>query len=252
MAHGDNYYLGQGKLFIARRDSNGKAQVLRWLGDASDAAVSLKTDTIKPKENYSGQRLTAKVIVVGKEGTFDYTLLDYSQENVALALYGQPITVESGAISGEILPTVAAGDRVALKYMDVSNVVIVDSSNVPAVLDDAKYVVDPEYGTLTFNDVAGMTQPFSVAYQHGDIASVAMFSSAPEELFFRFEGINTADGAEPLVVELYRVSTEPLKKLDLIGTKLAEMQMSSTVLIDSAKQADNTIGQFGRFMTKSK
>lgn len=64
-----NYYLGQGKLYLAARTAGGQAKALRWLGDVSDAKLSLKVDNVKHKESYTGQRLDAKNLVIGKEAT---------------------------------------------------------------------------------------------------------------------------------------------------------------------------------------
>lgn len=249
-SHMDTYYMPQGRLFIAKRDAAGNPGVLRFMGDVTNAAVNLKSTTVSASEHSSGKRLTAKVVNVGNSATFDFTLMSFNEENVALALYGDANVLEAGAIVGELLPIgIVAGDRVALKRPRVSNVMIVDSAPVPATLDSAKYVVDGVFGAITINDVVGMVQPLKVSYEAGLSKNVAMFSKAEEEVFYRFEGINTADNESPLILELYRASTAPLKKFDLIMDKLGEMQLSSEVLADPTKSNDSTFGLFGRYVT---
>jgi len=243
------YLLGQGKVYIAARDAAGKPKAQRWLGDVSAAKVGLKVTKADQKESYSGQRSTVKSIVVGKEATFDMTLQEVSKDNLALALSGKPTSLVSGSVTGEALPlALIAGDRVSLKYPKVSSVVITDSATPSVTLDPAKYDVDADFGAITFKDVAGVTQPLKVAYTHAPLESVSMFTAQQSEVFIRYEGINLAEGGTPIVVELYKVNPEPLKDLALITDKFADMAISSAVLIDSSKPADDEIGQFGRII----
>lgn len=244
-----NYYLGQGKLYVAARTASGLPKPLRWLGDVSDAKLALKVDSVEHKESYTGQRLTAKKLVIGKEASFDFTLMELSKENLSLALYGKSSTIASGSVTAEVLPAdLVAGDRVALKYPKVSTVVITDSTATPVTLDPAKYVVDADYGAITLLDVTAVVQPLHVAYTHAALENVSVFTAAQSEVFIRYEGINLAENGAPVIVELYKVNTEPLKELALITTKFAETAINSTVLLDSARPVDDEIGQFGRIL----
>ncbi|NDP58004.1 MAG: hypothetical protein GZ090_01415 [Oxalobacteraceae bacterium] len=245
-----NYYLGQGKLYIAARSAAGLPMPLRWLGDVSDAKLALKVDNVEHKESYTGQRLTAKKIVTGKEASFDFTLMELSKDNLSLALYGKASTIASGSVTAEVLPAdLVADDRVALKYPKVSTVVITDSTpTTPLTLDPSKYTVDADYGTITLLDVTAVVQPLNVAYTHAALENVSIFTASQSEVFLRYEGINLAEDGAPVIVELYKVSTEPLKELALITTKFAETAIASTVLLDSARPVDDEIGQFGRIL----
>ncbi|MBR7793780.1 hypothetical protein KDM87_14365 [Undibacterium sp. FT147W] len=243
------YFLGQGKVYIASRDAAGKPKAQRWLGDVSAAKLGLKVTKAEQKESYSGQRSTVKSIVIGKEATLDLTLLEISKENLSLALSGKSTILASGSVTGEALPLeLVAGDRVSLKYPKVSTVVITDSAATPATLDTAKYDVDTDFGTITFKDITGVTQPLKAAYTHAALASVSMFTKQLEDIFIRYEGINLGEDGVPVVLELYKVNPEPLKDFALITDKFADMAISSSVLIDSSKPADGELGQFGRII----
>jgi hypothetical protein len=244
-----NYFLGQGKVYIGKRASNGNPGALRWLGDVSGAEFGLKTSTVEHKESYSGQRATVKKIVTGKEASLDLTLQEISQENLALALYGKSTAIVSGSVTAEVLPpALVAGDKVSLKYLKVSAVVITDSAGTPVTVTSSKYTVDADYGTITFNDVATYLQPFKVAYTHVALDNVSIFSAPQTDIFLRYEGINLAENGAPIIAEFYKVSTEPLKKLSLITDKLADMQISTAVLIDASKPMSDEFGQFGRIL----
>lgn len=244
-----NYFLGQGKLSIAARTAGGLPKALRWLGDVSEAKLSLSVQNVDHKESYSGQRMTAKKFGIGKDATFDFTLMELSKDNLALALYGKSSLIPQGTVTSEQLPSdLVDGDKVALKYPGISAVTIIDSTATPVTVDPSKYTVDPIYGTITLIDITALVQPLKAAYTHAAVENVSVFTAAQTEVFIRYEGINLAENGAPIVVELYKVSTEPLKELSLITTALADQKISSAVLIDSARPADDEIGQFGRIL----
>ncbi|MFZ6712974.1 hypothetical protein [Undibacterium sp. TC9W] len=252
MPYQPEYYYGQGKVFLAKRDAAGNPLVLRWLGDVDDLKVSLKTTPIKRKEAWSGEKTTSMSLIVDKDASVDMTLMDFSNENLNLALYGKSITSASGSVTGERLPTgLLVGDRVRLENPLVSSVVITDSATTPATVNPSKYEIDPKYGALTVKDATGLTQPLVAAYSHGAIDTVAMFAVIPDNVFLRYEGINLAQGGAPVIVELYCVKTEPLKELSLITDKQGDMKISAEVLGDTTKPADAEMGRFGRILQVS-
>ncbi len=244
-----DYFLGQGKVYIAKRDANGNVLAQRWLGDVSAAKLTLKVNKSEHKESYSGQRALAKSIVVGKESSVDLTVMELSKENLALSLFGKTISTAQGSVSGETLPTgLVAGDRVTLAFPKVSAVTLTDSSATPATITPAKYQIDPDFGAITLLDVAGITQPIKAAYTHAAVESVPMFTAPQPEVFIRYEGVNLAEDNAPFIVELYKVNTEPLKDLALITDKIADVNINCSVLIDRTKSADGDLGQFGRII----
>ncbi|MFZ6655664.1 hypothetical protein [Undibacterium sp. TJN19] len=242
------YLLGQGKVYIAKRDAFGNPKALRWLGDVSAAKLALKVTNAEQKESYSGQRGTVKRVQVGKEATIELTMMEINTDNLALNVSGVVTNTPSGSVTGEALPVVVAGNRVAFKNPGVTSVVITDSASTPVTLATTKYKVDPAFGAVDFKDVTGATQPFLAAYSHGAVDSVAMFNAQQEDDFLRYEGINLAENGAPIIVELYKVNSEPLKELALITDKFAEMQITAAVLIDGAKTPSDELGQFGRIL----
>jgi hypothetical protein len=243
------YFLGQGKLYVAARDANGKPLAQRWLGDVSAAKFAMKTTSVEQKESYSGQRLTVKTIITGKEAMIDLTLLEINRDNLALALFGKVTQVASGSATNEVLPTgLVIGDRVSTKYPKISAVVVKDSATTPVTVPPANYTVNADTGGIDFKIVTGFTQPFTVNYTYAALENVSLFTAPQPELFIRYEGINLAENNAPVILELYKVKTEPLKDLALITDKIADMNISCNVLIDDKKPTSDEIGQFGRML----
>lgn len=55
------------------------------------------------------------------------------------------------------------------------------------------------------------------------------------EMAMRFEGLNTAEDNEPVVVEVFKFATDPLKELSLISDNFQQFVLEGSVLADSTK-----------------
>ena len=245
------FFSGQGKLYIAARASNGNAGAFRYVGNVSDFKPQMATTTIEHKESTSGQRLTDLRLTTEKKANVDAVLDDFDKANLGLALYSTPVTVAGSSVTNEVLPSaLAVGDFVRLKYPDVSAVVITDSTGTPLtlVLGTNYEISSANHGTLKILNLGAYVQPFKAAYTYAAHDNVPMFNTAPAERWLRFEGINTADGDKPVLVELYRVLLDPLKELAVISDDIGSLNLSGSVLYDDTKVADSYLGQFGRFV----
>lgn len=246
------YFSGQGRVFLASRDSNGNPINLRWVGNVPDLKISLNVETIEHKESYSGQRLTDLQLIKSKDGEFSCTLEDFSVENLELSLYGQTTTTASGSVTGELLASgVVAGDMRLLANTFVSSVVVKDSDTPPNTLPASQYQVFASQGAIKFIDITSggpYVQPFKVDYSYGGSKQVAMFRAAQPEVWLRFDGVNTADSNRPVIVDLYRVAINPTKDLSMIGDELQRFELTGRVLADLTKPDSGSMGQFGRMI----
>lgn len=249
------YFSGQGRVFLASRDSNGNPINLRWVGNVPDLKISLNVETIEHKESYSGQRLTDLQLIKGKDGEFSCTLEDLSIENLELSLYGVTSSTSGGSVTGETLATgVVAGDMRLLANQFVADVVVKDSDTPPKTLPAAQYQVFAGQGAIQFNDITTggpYVQPFKVDYDYGGRKQVAMFRAPQPEVWLRFDGVNTSAGNAPVIVDLYRVAINPTKDLSMIGEELQRFELSGRVLADLTKPTDGALGQFGRIILPS-
>ncbi|AXV78887.1 MULTISPECIES: hypothetical protein [Ralstonia solanacearum species complex] len=240
------YFYGQGKVLAGLR-KGGVVKALRWLLDVSALEGSFSVDQKTHKESYSGQAATAAKVSSGRSGKISMTAMQYSPENVALALHGTTTTVAAGSVSGEALPTgLQVGDIIALDHPNVSDLVITDSASQP--VDPAKYELAAAFGSIEWKDVAGLVHPLKAAYKHGASVATSIFTSAQPELFLRYEGINLADEGRPVIAEFYRVSTDPLKKLPLISTDISGMELEGEIMLDPTRPYSPEFGQFGRLV----
>ncbi|MGW9794816.1 phage tail tube protein [Serratia sp. 121840015-1] len=237
----ETYYYGQGKVFLARRLPNGRPGAYRWIGDVSALALALTVEKLSHKESYSGQRTTARSFPTSKDGTVTSTWHELSAENLALVLYGDRVVIPGGSVTAESLPAgIKAGERFALAHQRISDAVIGE------LVEGTDYELDYTYGAVTF--LKDQTAAPSINYKYAGGVNTTLFTSHPENYALRFEGINLAEGGAAKILELYKLSFDPVSTLALIqgDTSLAGLETTANVLFDNVQPNDPTIGKFGR------
>lgn len=249
MANVDYYFYGQGKVFSKRISP--AAGKWRWWGDVSSLKLAVQLETVQHTESYSGNKGIARQFPISKKLTAEATLHQLDTDALAETLYGAASLISAGAVVSEVLPTVAAGDTVKLDFGGVTLLSILDSAATPVVLAPVNYVLDPRFGSLDINTIpGGAVQPFKASYTHSAGKQVNMLTQAQPIVLCRYEGLNLAEDGAPVIVEIYRMATQPLKELVLINndTKLSEAGISLAGLIDTTKSATGPLGQFGRII----
>lgn len=247
-----SYYASfQGRVYLGERNANGEPINVRTPGNVADLSLSLKTDVIEHYESQTGQRAVDLRLVKQKSATVALTIEEFTKENLALALYGNHETGTGGSVTDESVggATPVVGDRYFLAHPKVSALSIVDSAGTPATLTQGThYTADVDFGAIQFLDTTGLTAPFKASYTYGAVTEIGIFTQPLPERFLRLEGVNTAASNAKVLIELYRVAFDPLKKFDIISNDLNKFEMEGSLLADSSKPYDAVLGQFGRIV----
>lgn len=235
----ENYYYGQGKVFLAPRDNK---RAFRWVGDVSSLKIAFSYEQQITKASRGGQLYQNQRIITGASGSISSTWHNFSVENLALLLGAQPVDEPFSFNEQFALPDgIVKGDIIALPHTTIFNV------SIHGLERDADYVVDRQFGTIEFlatPDVTGMI----AEYDHLFNQWLPFFSVKPQEFYLRFQGVNLAEDSTPVLLELYRVSVDPLATLEMIssGMDIAGMDMTSLILPDFNQQASSVFSYFGQ------
>lgn len=247
------YFSGQGQVYVATGYTSGtNATGFRDLGNVPALRLTLETDTLEHKESRTGQRLTDLRLTRERRAGVTMTLESFSKANLMMLLFGTTDSAIAGTATAEAFPTVVVGDKVALVHPLVNAVTTITNAagSTPLVLG-TDYSIDKTGGIVTILSTAITAQPYKATYTYFAEDIVPMFESAPVERFVRFSGMNTANADKPVVVELYRVVFDPVSGLDLINDEFGQFELVGSVLYDSARDSDATLGGFGRIIQAS-
>lgn len=239
-----DYYYGQGKLYLARRNSAGQALSWRWVGDVSALNIELEFEEKKSRASVGGRLVNSQRYITAIEGKITSTWHEFSAANLQILLEARSLPQTPDIYAQDVLPKgIEAGDRVTLRNPNVWGV------SIEGMLDGDDYVVDRLWGAITFLSTP-VVQPVVVNYQHPGNTVLPFAESITEEFSLRYEGVNLAENNRPVLVEIYRVSLDPVATLTLINaeTELNGLETTANILYDGQKSNDELLGRLGRIV----
>lgn len=250
------YYSGQGIVLVSKLDSNGVPQGFRNIGNVADLKLALDVETLEHKESTSGQRATDLRLVKENKGSFSMMVENINKENLALGLRGTATAVAAASIAAENI-IAHLGLTIPLANPAVSSVVVKgtdmtgsggsDNSAITYVLDK-NYTVNAETGSLNILSAAAQTSAsatesiaeddvLAIAYDFAPHDKIEALTEGLEYYALRFEGLNTADSNKAVVVDVYKISADPLKELALINDELAQISLDGSMLADTSRSS---------------
>lgn len=228
----DGYLVGQGKIYLAPRNSTGRTGGYTWVGDADAFSLSASEDFLDFNESWSGQRARVVHLSLGKTAGFTLSLRRIDAINLARAIKGTVGATAGSTVTGETLMAYA-GTSVPLRFPGVSAVSLT-AAGTPLVAG-TDYTVDPVGGMVTF--LAGSTRvtgatPVTVtaAYTYANYGgTVQALTAGNQEFSLRYDGFSQTDNS-PIIVNLHRVTFDIAADIALIGTDVAALEMGGAIL----------------------
>lgn len=255
MAFQDQYFSGQGEIFVADRDSSGNIGPYRSVGNVPSLTVSLETSVQDHKESITGKRLTDYRLITENKATVTMTLEKFTKKNLQLLMYGSDqSTTSSTSVTGEVLKTgvltVAVNDIYFTKFPNASSVVVKAGSTTLTLNTDYSLTTSGGWAKITILTIANMGSSgnLTVDYSAAAFDSVVLFKAPNTERALKFLGLNTADSDRVVNVELYRIIFDPAANVALINDELAQFELTGSALVDTTRLNDATLGGFGRVM----
>jgi hypothetical protein len=189
--------------------------------------------------------------------TNDATPYDYKVNLEAGSFQLNPGTVVAPAAAGSsisataivvgatttftVANTLAVGDVVAITGVTGADAGLVNGKEWTVLTaTGANFSIDLNSTgkTLTFTGnkialpvVTSIVATYDVAAQF----LVNALTQPLSEIAVRFEGLNTADGNNPVIVELFKFAIDPLKELSLLSDTFGTFQIEGALLADSSR-----------------
>lgn len=223
-------------------------------GQVTDLAVIGRAGLVTPLDHVSISDVTVKVgsealtAYVDETTAYDYIVNEVGgsiQLNAASQKVGTAVTaITVGATTTVTLASAAgfvAGDKITLVGLtgddaDALNgleakVVSVAGANVVINVDTSNKTI-----TATSAKALGGDVELLVSYTYQDQSRLEALTAPEAEVFMRFEGLNTAEGNIPVVIDIFKVSVTPLQELSLISDEFQASQVDGTVLADTNRK----------------
>ncbi len=231
----NHYYSGQGVVMLSPRGDDGNPLGFVPVGNVSDLKISVAVSTLEHKESQTGQRATDLRLTTETKCSLSMTVENFIAANLADALRGSTVSMVAGTVTdGPIIARL--GKIVALPHVQVSSVVIKDGATTLVAGTD--YTVNEVAGSVKFaTTITGVVEAddLTVSYSYQTQHQIDALTEGAKELYMRFEGLNTAESNDPVVVEVFKFLTDPLKELALISDAIQQFTLEGSVLADPTK-----------------
>jgi hypothetical protein len=231
------YFSGQGVVMLGTRETDGSPAGLRPVGTVRDMTLNVTTTELTEKETQTGARGAELTLTTEVNVALSMTLKSLDKENLALATLGGntdkiagTVTDQSVKLTGELY--------MPLNFINVSAVVVTDSLGATTYVVETDYKVDEQSGLIQRVEGGAITTGDIVlvdfAYASQSVIEAQTSSQSPDR-WVRFNGLNTANGDKPVVIDFFKVNTAPLSNLALITDDTAGLELSMSVLFDSLR-----------------
>lgn len=245
-----NLFEGQGDAYIAARNASGVPGPRWYLGEAPAISIEQEEEVETVKETSTGTKGTLARIGKGLTLKLKMTLRDIKQKNRLLTNRGTALSISSGSVSAEAMPTMAVGDYYVLKNPGASSIVITDSAGTPATLTlNTHYeVIDADQGVIKILSLASLTQPFLCAYtKAATTGHTAHTDTSGAEYYLNFTLKNIAKKPfKDSRLEVYRVSFSPGSLQALKGEEVQSVELEGEILLDDTRSSDAAFGGYFR------
>lgn len=239
----------QGATHLAR-NVDGKAKVLRELGNQTALKLSIESERFEKYETKTGKRQKVFEKTKTRGVMLEMTLDEQKREDVALAFQATMNSTQAEAITdANISDILKVGDEIKLDGFNLTAISLTDSTATPVTaMLDTHYAVDEKYGTIKILSLDGLTQPLKASYMTGETETTVLFSLPDDaEYYLLFKGVNSTNDKR-LALELWRFKPEVQGKMDFINEETGEISINGSALADPKKNADQKLGGFGRIV----
>ncbi|MDF7669893.1 hypothetical protein PT276_01515 [Orbaceae bacterium ESL0721] len=240
----DEYYYGQGKVYLAPYKTNAYVQ-WRWIGDVSSLKLNFEFEEKYSKRSIGGRLINDKRFITFIGGNISAKWYERSLENLALLLNSQQ-TTNKQSWQQEIVNNIQIGMTIPLMHQNIRNITIENLTN------DIDYIVNYEFGSILFLTTP-IKQPFMIEYDYSGCTGVGILNQQTTELMLRYEGVNLAKNNEKVFIELYRLSLDPVDAINLIDSEsdFSNVETVLQLLPDLTKSPKSDFGLFGRMVNLS-
>lgn len=242
----DRYFRGQGKIFLATRATDGTPEGFRYMGNCPELLISTDVQVLEHEESYTGQGLTDLQIETTIRAMARIRAENLNKENLAFALYGTANLITGSTVTDEA-HVAYKGKSIALNFINLTAFTsLTNDAGSTTYVKGTDYEIDLKAGMIDILSGGAIADASDVKanYTAGNSEKITAFTSDNREYWLRFNGLNTAEGNKPVVIDCYKTRFKPQDQLALISNDLSSIDIEGNILYDPLQPSDKTEGFF--------
>lgn len=233
----DRSFIGRGPVLFKLRGATGGYTAI---GNCSNLEVSFEEESVDVRDYVSAGGGLANSLKTVSNVTGSVTMIDFSAQNLALALRGTATEELAGPVTAEAHTTNGiAGEFIKFDYLrdTAQPVTVTGPSGTPTYVEGTDYVLQNNGITLlagTSIDDSGVEIDYTKAAS--EIMNALTVSGQEYELLFN--GVNEGQGGKLFSVQMHRVKFSPAQGLSFIADEFGEISVGFELLSDDTKSGE--------------
>ena len=240
-------FRGQGQVFLAPRTTTGKPNGFTFVGNVSSLMLNPQTEKIEHTESQTGNNSIDKVIERSLNVEMTMTIDSAASRNLARMVFGT-VTEEATATVTEEEIIAYKGKGAILDRINLTTFAgLTDETGATTYVEGTDYSLDLPSGYIQFLDTATFADGDTVKanYEAGESEIVSAFSSPNQEYWLRFNGLNTAENYNPVIIDCFKVRFAPANDIPMINDEdFAEYEQSGNALFDRCQPVNGKLGRY--------
>ncbi len=251
-ANGNNLLIGRGKAFFDRFDQSGNSTGFRFLGEAAKVDT---TPSVTNKEYYTSTKASNIKIAnvnIQQKHTISVELMEFTRENVALALLGDGVlvtqamtTVTNEVIAGGVnqaAPAIGRSYQTSkgnISAVTLTSVAADGTTSTPLVVNVDYEIEDAGTGLITLLSATaapgtpGVTVK-ATTYTSGAVNGAKVTAGTSVNIKGAFLFIGDPASGPKMNLRVWKTEITPSAAFSLIADDFGSMTLDAEVLDDSA------------------
>lgn len=222
---------------ICHMRRNGIANaILRDLGDVETLKMTNRSNSLEWKQHRKpgGGNLHKHDTLAGI--TLDVQMQEWTDENLALALQGKIVVLDSETVTGEEI-VLQPGGFCVTAFPGPKNITLTKTQGSTPIALSAVEVSGAGVRVPADSTVITEVTPATIAYTSTAATRVEPLVEAGAEYYLLFDGLNETDGTA-VIVEVWRWKAPPAEELSLIdGENPGKLLAKGEILADPSRPA---------------
>lgn len=237
----DNLLLGRGRVYFDRFDSSGNKQGWIDLGNAPEFSVNITKETLAHFSSRAGLKVKDLEVVKEIASSFQFTLEEFSLENLTLAFLGEKAAANQTSGSLSAAEYTARHDKwVDVGKRKLSNFVLKGDGGTPTYVLGTDYLVDLDEGMFMALSTGSITDAATVEVTCNYAAVtqniIKALKDAAIDGALKFVG---DPGTGPVeIIEVWKGKLMPSGELGFISDDWAKFQLQFEVAADETNHPD--------------
>lgn len=232
-----NYFYGQGRVYAATINPQTKLHNndFEWLGNIPSLTINFDVDVVEHNESHTGDRSPDLRVENRKNISGTIIFEEWNRLNLDKILYAKTNAITNASVTEEE-HNAKVGYSFPLNNINIASFTsLTDDGATTTYVNGTDYSINLKSGMITIPSSSSIPDDSIVEanYSFGEHFDVKPYSKDNFDRWLRFDGLNSANDNQPVVIDIVRSRFMPPNNMDLIGDEMSQLECEFGTLYEN-------------------